>query len=126
MPVVSTEIVVSALHLTALPSPLPQAAAPMSTLAQLLDVSNAMGVPEVLAVKPLPEVIAGLRNWVMGILAAVASLFLAVAGLRYVGSGGDPAVVEQAKANFKAALVGYALAVLSPVFLQIVQGILGG
>lgn len=89
------------------------------------DVLGAVPVPELVAVKPLPEVINGLRNWVMGILAAVASLFLAVAGLRYVGSGGDPAVVEQAKGNFKAALVGYALAILSPVFLQILQGILG-
>lgn len=91
--------------------------------AHAMDVVGA--VPQVLAVKPLPEVIDGLRNWVMGILAAVASLFLAVAGLRYVGSGGDPAVVEQAKGNFKAALVGYALAILSPVFLDILQGILG-
>jgi hypothetical protein len=89
-------------------------------------VPDALSMPRVLAsVKPLPQVIEGLKDWVMGILFAVASLCMAVAGLRYVGSNGDPALVEQAKGNFKAGLVGYALAVLSPVFLQILQDILG-
>jgi hypothetical protein len=41
-------------------------------------------------------------------------------------AGGDPAQAEQAKGNFKAALGGYALAVLAPVILQVLQGILGG
>jgi len=41
-------------------------------------------------------------------------------------AGGDPAQAEQAKGNFKAALAGYALAVLAPVILQVLQGILGG
>ena len=79
-----------------------------------------------LAVKSIPQVIAGLQNWIMGILAAVATLFLAIGSLQYVSAGGDPARVEQAKNNFKGALVGYALAVLAPVILQALQGILGG
>ena len=79
----------------------------------------------VLAVKTLPEVIEGLRTWIMGILAAVATLFLVIGGLRYMTAAGDPAGVEQAKGSFKAALTGYALAVLAPVVLQVLQGILG-
>ena len=43
-----------------------------------------------------------------------------------MAAGGDPAQVEQAKGNFKSALYGYALAVLAPVILQALQGILGG
>jgi hypothetical protein len=82
--------------------------------------------PDVLAVKPIPEVIDGLKGWIMGILAAVASLFLVIGGLRYMTAGGDPAQAEQAKGNFKAALGGYVLAVLAPVILQVLQGILGG
>jgi hypothetical protein len=62
----------------------------------------------------------------MGVIAAVATLFLVVGGLRYILAGGDPAQVEQAKANLKSALLGYALAVLAPVILQILQGIVGG
>jgi hypothetical protein len=80
----------------------------------------------VLAVKTLPEVIEGLRTWVMGILAAVATLFLVIGGLRYMAAAGDPSQVEQAKGSFRAALTGYALAVLAPVVLQVLQGILGG
>jgi Type IV secretion system pilin len=83
-------------------------------------------VAAVLAVKTLPEVIEGLRAWIMGILAAVATLFLVIGGLRYMTAAGDPAGVEQAKGSFKAALTGYALAVLAPVVLQVLQGILGG
>lgn len=85
--------------------------------------SHAAGV---LAVKTLPEVVDGLKAWLMGILAAVATLFLVIGGLRYMTAAGDPAAVEQAKGSFKAALTGYALAVLAPVVLQVLQGILGG
>jgi hypothetical protein len=76
--------------------------------------------------KSIPEVIDGIKLWVMGILAAVATLFLVIGGLRYMTAGGDPAQAEQAKGSFKAALAGYALAVLAPVILQVLQGILGG
>ncbi|NUR31268.1 MAG: hypothetical protein HOV83_36395 [Catenulispora sp.] len=78
------------------------------------------------APKTLPQVIDGIRLWIMGIIAAVATMFLVVGGLRYMAAGGDPAQVEQAKGNFKSALIGYALAVLAPVVLTVLQGILGG
>jgi hypothetical protein len=78
------------------------------------------------APKTLPQVIDGIRLWIMGIIAAVATMFLVVGGLRYMAAGGDPSQVEQAKGNFKSALIGYALAVLAPVVLTVLQGILGG
>lgn len=90
------------------------------------DLLAAAPAPDVLAAKTIPEVIDGLKLWIMGILAAVATLFLVIGGLRYMTAGGDPAQAEQAKGNFKAALAGYALAVLAPVILQVLQGILGG
>lgn len=77
------------------------------------------------AIKTLPEVIAGLTSWVVGILAGVATLFLTIGGLRYLAAGGDPAEVERAKTSLRSALVGYALAVLAPVLLSVVQGIVG-
>jgi hypothetical protein len=82
--------------------------------------------PQPMAAKSLPEVISGITGWIMGILALVATMFLVIGGLRYMAAGGDPAQVEQAKGNFKSALFGYALAVLAPVILQALQGILGG
>ena len=95
----------------------------MSAVADLLTATPQLGM---LAVKTLPQVINGLKTWVMGLLAAVATLFLVIGGLRYMTAAGDPAAVEQAKGSLKAALTGYALAVLAPVILQVLQGILGG
>jgi hypothetical protein len=40
-------------------------------------------------------------------------------------AGGDPAAVEQAKGSFKAAGIGYALAVLAQPILNVLKGILG-
>ena len=73
----------------------------------------------------LEQVINNLRFWIMGIIAAVATLFLVVGGLRYITAGGDPSQIERAKGNLKSALLGYALAVLAPILLTILQSILG-
>ena len=82
--------------------------------------------PVYLAANDLPTVISNLQTWVMGILAAVATLFLVLAGVYYATAGGDPQQVDKAKGAFKNALVGYGLAVLAPVLLQVVKGIVGG
>ena len=75
----------------------------------------------------LPTVIGNLQTWIMGILAAVATLFLVLAGVYYATTaGGDPQQVDKAKGAFKNALIGYGLAVLAPVLLQVVKGIVGG
>ena len=74
----------------------------------------------------LPAVITNLQNWIMGILAALATLFLVLAGVYWATAGGDPAQVDKAKQALRNALVGYGLAVLAPVLLQIVKGIVGG
>jgi hypothetical protein len=113
-----------------------------STIARLLvgpaafAVTVAAGVAEsdpahaagsaVLAVNDLPTVIDRTTGWLVGILAAVATLFLTIGGVRYVLAGGDPGEVEKAKSAFKSAVVGYALAALAPIVVQIVAGILFG
>ena len=73
--------------------------------------------PALAAVHKLPTVIHNLQKWVMGILAAVATLFLVLAGVYWATAGGDPSQVEKAKGALKNALVGYGLAVLAPVLL---------
>jgi hypothetical protein len=89
------------------------------------DPLNAVPAVAVMAVRSLPEVIDAATGWIIGILAAVATLFFVIGGLRYMTANGDPAAVEQAKGSFKSAGVGYALAVLAPVVLDILQNILG-
>jgi hypothetical protein len=78
------------------------------------------------AANSLPQVVANLQTWIMGILAAVATLFLVLAGVYWATAGGDPAQVDKAKGALKNALVGYGLAVLAPILLQVVRGIVGG
>lgn len=76
--------------------------------------------------KDLGQVVDNARLWAMGILAAVATLFLILGGGRYVIAGGDPGEVERAKLAIKGALFGYALALLAPVLLTVLRGIVGG
>ncbi|WP_436788864.1 pilin [Yinghuangia sp. YIM S10712] len=77
------------------------------------------------AANDIPTVINNTRNWIVGILAGLATLFLTIGGLRYVMAGGDPGEVEKAKGALRAAAIGYALAILAPVLLEILQSIVG-
>ena len=82
--------------------------------------------PQILAANDLNTIISNITTWIVGLLIGVATLFLTIGGIRYLMAGGDPTEVEKAKSAFKSALVGYALAVLAPVLLAVVQGWIGG
>ena len=105
-------------------------AAHLGTVVLMLSIPTAAFAdssgPVYLAANDLPTVIGNLQAWIMGILAAVATLFLVLAGVYYATAGGDPQQVDKAKGAFKNALIGYGLAVLAPVLLQVVKGIVGG
>jgi Type IV secretion system pilin len=74
----------------------------------------------------LSGVISNLTNWIVGILAGVATLFLTIGGLRYLTAGGDPGQVEKAKIALKSAAIGYALAILAPLLVSILASLVGG
>jgi hypothetical protein len=71
------------------------------------------------------EVLTNIRNWLMGILAGLATVFLTIGGVRRVFGGGDPGEQEKAKECFKAAGIGYALAALAPLVVTVLTGIVG-
>lgn len=73
----------------------------------------------------LNGVIDSLRVWLAGILAALATLFLTIGGIRYLSAGGDPAQVERAKVAFRSAAIGYALAALAPLIVTVLQSVVG-
>ena len=77
------------------------------------------------ATPTLDSVITGLRNWLVGLLAAVATLFLTIGGIRYITAGGDPMQVERAKTALKSAAIGYALAALSPLLVGVLRSVVG-
>ena len=74
----------------------------------------------------LDEVMNNIRNWVMGIAASVATMFLSVGGLRYMAANGDPGEVEKAKAAFRSAGIGLGLAALAPVVVEVIKTFVGG
>lgn len=73
----------------------------------------------------LSDVLTNIRNWVMGILAGIATVFLTWGGVRYLFAGGDPGEVEKAKGAMKNAGYGYALAALAPLIVAVLRGIVG-
>ncbi|MEU5001501.1 pilin [Streptomyces sp. NPDC021622] len=75
--------------------------------------------------KSVNEVLDNIRNWIMGVLAGLATVFLTVGGVRYLMAGGDPGEVEKAKTAFKSAGWGYSLAALAPLVVAILKGIVG-
>ncbi len=70
-------------------------------------------------------VLTNIRNWLMGILAVLATVFLSIGGVRYVVAAGDPGEVEKAKTAFKSAALGYGLAALAPLVVSVLKGIVG-
>lgn len=76
--------------------------------------------------RTLDEVLSNIRNWIMGILAGFAIVLFSIAGLRYLMASGDPGEVEKAKGAFKAGLIGFGLAALAPLVVEILKGIVGG
>src|ERR1700730_3627889 len=76
------------------------------------------------AASDLNTVIDSVRDWVAGLLIALATLFLTVGGVRYLTAQGNPRAVEEAKAAIKAALIGYGLAALAPTLVSILQKVL--
>lgn len=75
--------------------------------------------------RSIDEVLTNIRNWIMGILALLATVFLTIGGVRYVLAAGDPGEVSKAKESFKSAGFGYALAALAPLVVEILRGIVG-
>ncbi|MEU0514540.1 MULTISPECIES: pilin [Amycolatopsis] len=89
-------------------------------------VARAETVHVVALAATVDEVLNNIRNWIMGILAGVAIVFLTIGGLRYLMASGDPGEVEKAKGAFKAAGIGFGLAALAPLVVEILKGIVGG
>jgi hypothetical protein len=80
------------------------------------------GGPTVLAADSIEAVVNNIRAWLVGILVAVATLFLTIGGLRLMWANGDPGEAEKGKAALKSAAIGYGLALLAPLIVTIVAG----
>jgi type IV secretion system pilin len=86
---------------------------------------TAVFAPPALAATDVNGVLESIRTWVAGVLAALATLFLTIGGVRYLVANGNPRAVEEGKAAIKSALMGYGLAALAPMFIDILRRVLG-
>jgi hypothetical protein len=77
------------------------------------------------AVSSLDQVITNIRNFLIGLLVGLATLFLTIGGVRYLAADGDPGEVERAKKSLRNAAIGYGLAILAPVLVNILQSLVG-
>nr|WP_285746333.1 hypothetical protein [Lentzea sp. NBRC 105346] len=71
------------------------------------------------------QVLTNIRNWIMGILAGLATVFLSIAFVRRIAGSGDPGEIEKSKTAFKSACWGYGGAALAPLVVEILKGIVG-
>jgi hypothetical protein len=74
--------------------------------------------PAVPTVTSVDQVIDNVRLWLLGILAAWATLCLTVGFIRY--TSGDPGEVEKGKLALRNAAIGYAGALLAPLLVTII------
>lgn len=75
--------------------------------------------------KSIEAVLTNIRNWIMGIATAVATVFITVGAVRYMAAGGDLGEVEKAKLAFRSAAYGYGIAVLAPLVVSVLTSIVG-
>ncbi|WP_344587558.1 pilin [Actinomadura vinacea] len=73
----------------------------------------------------LNQVINNLRNVIVGLLVALATLFATIGGVRYLLAGGDPGEAEAGKRTLRNAAFGYGIAALAPVLVQVLKYIVG-
>ncbi|VVJ22685.1 Uncharacterised protein [Amycolatopsis camponoti] len=88
--------------------------------------ARAETVQYVALAQTVDQVLGNIRNWIMGILAGVALVFFTIGGLRYLMAGDNPGEVEKAKGAFKAAGIGFGLAALAPLVVEILKTLVGG
>ena len=90
----------------------------MDAITELL-VSAPAGLGEVVGI------LEAVRNALVAVLTALAIAALTYAGIRYLIAGGDPGGIEKAKTAAKSAVVGLGLALLAPILVAIVKGLIG-
>ncbi|MET8759854.1 hypothetical protein [Lentzea sp. NPDC004782] len=104
---------------------LPTTLAALTVLVWTVPSAAADTVHVVALAASVDEVLTNIRNWIMGILAGLATVFLSIAFVRRIAGSGDPGEMEKSKTAFKSACWGYGGAALAPLVVEILKGIVG-
>ncbi len=102
----------------------------LARLASTTTITPTPSVPALAAVlaqadPTLSGVIGRARNVLVGLLVALATLQLTIAGVRYLFAAGEPEQLDKAKRGVRAAAIGYGLAALAPGLVALLQQIVG-
>ncbi|WP_131099465.1 hypothetical protein [Streptomonospora litoralis] len=73
----------------------------------------------------LIDVVQRIRQVIIALLAALATLLLTVGGLRWLLAGGDPGETDKARRSLMGAALGYLIALLATVLLDVLEFIVG-
>lgn len=95
-----------------------------------LTVVNGVCVPTAAATglsdQSVIEVVQGVLNWLLYIMAASATLVFVIAGFRYMLSAGDEKQAESAKNTAKYAAIGLAVALSGLVIIRTIGALVSG
>lgn len=86
------------------------------------EVRNANGCDGASSGDDLKNVISSIIKGVIGIIGAVAAIFILVGGINYMTSAGDAAKLEKAKKTILWAVIGLVIAVLTFAIVNFVIG----
>lgn len=73
----------------------------------------------------IPCLIENVVNFGLIIAGVVAAFFIVMSGVKFIGSGGDPVRVAQARRTMTFALIGLVVVVLSYAILNFAAGVFG-
>jgi len=93
----------------------------MHLLISLTDIHAA----SVLAVNDLQTIIKNLRTLILGWLAGLGALVAAYGGLRLLLSGGDPTQAQAGIRAIKYGALGFGMALLGPVIIDLLKWVVG-
>lgn len=79
-----------------------------------------------IAANSLEELLANFLSALRGVVVTVAIIFIVIGGILYMTSGGDDKRLTQAKNCWTGAVIGLAIVLAAPAFLQEVISIVGG
>jgi hypothetical protein len=82
-------------------------------------------VPAYAASGDINAVIDSARLWIFGILAGLSMLFITIGAAKYLVASGNPHAMEEAKETVKSALIGFGVAALAPLLVDIIRRVLG-
>ncbi|GAA3730877.1 hypothetical protein HDA32_005597 [Spinactinospora alkalitolerans] len=82
--------------------------------------------PATTTTQDLSAVVERLRNVIVSLAMALATLFLTVGGLRWMLAGGDSGEIDAAKRALKGAGIGYAIALLATVLMTVLNYVVKG